>query len=191
MNPMSATNPAVKQWVLPYSYTSISGRRHYNHQSRAIDLQRGRGDDYWAFEASTYMKHKSSTLWGNASYRNGRQRGVVWNESSDADIIYPYFTADSVGGNLNIEQYAFAGGYADHKGRWSWGATLSYIAGLYYRNVDPRPRNTTNRLDISAGAGMRIGSTKYVAAIMIDYRKYKQSADIEFVNELKIGRAHV
>lgn len=183
MNPMSADNPAIRQWILPYSYTSISVCRHYDHQSRAIDPQRGRGDDYWAFEASTYMKHKSSTLWGDASYRNGRQRSVSWNESSDAGLIYPYFTADSLGGNLNMEQYAFAGGYADHSGRWLWGATLSYVAGLYYRNIDPRPRNTTGRIDIAVGGGMRIGSTDYVVGLSVNYRKYKQSCDLEFVNE--------
>lgn len=184
MAEQSYCNPAIMQWRQNYSYTEISGNYRYSGENKAIDVQRGKGSSLWSFEADSYIKYKTSTLWGSASYRNGRQRGVSWNESSDASIIYPYFAADSIGGNLHVENYNFAGGYADHNGRWSWGATISYSAGLYYRNVDPRPRNTTSRLDAAVGGAMRIGATDYNAGVSANYRKYKQSCDIEFVNEL-------
>lgn len=177
-------NPAIKQWERGYSYSDISAGYRYGKENKAIDVQRGSGYGIWGFDADSYIKYKSSTLWGSAGYHNGRQRGVNWNETSDADIIYPYFTADSIGGNLHVETYNFAGGYADHNDRWSWGVTASYNAGLYFRNVDPRPRNTTSRLDIAAGGAIRIGASDYHAGVSVNYRKYKQSCDIEFVNEL-------
>lgn len=180
----SYANPALKQWRQSYSFTEISGNYRYSGENKAIDVQRGKGPSLWSFEADSYIKYKTSTLWGSASYRNGRQRGVNWNESSDAGIIYPYFTADSIGGDLHVENYCFAGGYADSNDRWAWGAAISYNAGLYYRNIDPRPRNTTSRLDAAIGGAMCIAASDYFAGVSLDYRKYKQSCDIEFVNEL-------
>ncbi|MCM1292265.1 MAG: hypothetical protein NC111_02480 [Bacteroides sp.] len=184
MAPQPYGNPALNQWRLPISYSSIGPRYHHDSQNRAIDVQNGDGLDYWTIEADSYIKYKTSTLSGHAAYSNGHQRGVNWNESSDADMVYPYFLADSIGGDIQMETYSFAGGYADHTDRWAWGATLSYNAGLYYRNVDPRPRNTTGRLDIAVGGAVRLGASPYRAGVSVSYRKYKQSCDLEFVNEM-------
>lgn len=184
MPAQSYANPALRQWEQAYGYSSLSAGYRREADSRAIDVQSGTGESTWGLSADSYIKHKSSTLWGSASYRNGMLRDIRWNESSDAALIYPYFTADSIGGDMHTETYSFAGGYADHTDRWAWGATLSYNAGLYYRNVDPRPRNTTGRLDISAGGAVRIGASDYHAGVSANFRKYKQSCDIEFVNEL-------
>lgn len=181
---LSYANPAISQWRQDYSYSTLSAGYHHDADNRPIDVRLGTGSSFWSLQADSYIKHRSSTLWGSASYANGRQRGLCWNESSDAALIYPYFTADSIGGDMHTEVYSFAGGYADHTGRWAWGATLSYNAGLYYRDVDPRPRNTTGRLDIAAGAAVRLGSSDYLAGLSGCFRKYKQSCDIEFVNEL-------
>lgn len=180
---VSFANPAVKQWMLPRS-NSLIGAEYANLRfSEPTDVQRGRGEDYWRAGASTYLKHKTSTLWGDASYLNGHQRDVVWNETSDIDLIYPYVTADAKGGDLNMERYRLAGGYADHTDRWAWGATLSYDAGQYFRNVDPRPRNITGLLDISAGAAI-LATGSHFAGLSLNYRKYKQDSDIDFKSEM-------
>lgn len=184
ITPQSFANPALKQWMLPVSYSSLSGRYADTSGSQPVDSRLGSGEHYFGIEARSYIKHRSSTLWGTAAYHNGVRESVVWNESSDAPIIYPYFTADSISGDLKGETYSFSGGYADHTDRWSWGVTLSYNAGQYYRNVDPRPRNVTGRLDIAAGAAYRIGASSYQLGASLNFRKYKQSCDIEFVNEL-------
>ncbi|MBD5229829.1 MAG: hypothetical protein HDS69_07330 [Bacteroidales bacterium] len=188
MPALSFDNPALKQWEQSYSYTSLTVDAVSDRANRAVDTQRGKGETAWSVGAESQMKYKSSTLWGSAAYRNGRKLGINWNESSDADIIYPYFTADSIGGDMRMETYSFAGGYADHTDRWGWGVTAAYTAGLYYRNIDPRPRNTTSRLDIAAGGSMRIGASAYLTGVTVNYRKYKQSCDIEFVNELSDNR---
>ena len=182
-------NPAVKQWMLPRSHSSIGAGYLHERQNKATDVQNGTGEDYWNIGAETYLKYKSSTLWGDASYRNGHRRQVKWNETSDAELIYPYFTADSVGGDMNLERYRFAGGYADCNGPWGWGASISYEAGLYYRNVDPRPRNVTGLLDIAVGGARRLWSD-YYAGVSVHYRKYKQTGDIDFKNELGVEKIY-
>jgi len=182
-------NPAVKQWMLSQSYSAIGAGYFHDRSNRPTDVQNGKGEDYWAISAETYLKYKTSTIWGDASYRNGHQRDIKWNETSDPETVYPYFTADSVGGDMNLEHYRFAGGYADCRDGWAWGAAISYDAGLYYRNVDPRPRNVTGNLDISAGGAHRL-SGRYYAGLSVSYRKYKQTGDIDFKNQLGVEKVY-
>ncbi len=107
---------------------------------------------------------------------------MEWCETSDYDIVYPYVMADGIGGSLNEEIYRFGGGISSSTGKWHYGASLAYKAGLYYRSVDPRPRNVTGLLNLAAGAGLSIG--KYVTAIGVTADKYKQTNAIEFMSEL-------
>ena len=135
------------------------------------------------FRARAYMKYKSSTLHGFASYENGKIYGLGWNETSDLRMVYPYVTADAIGGDMKMERYNFGGGYADHRNRWDWGVRLSYLAGLYYRNVDPRPKNITGLFDIEAAAGYEI-LEGYHLGLSAAYERYTQSNDIKFVSEM-------
>ena len=188
MTPQAFVNPAMKQWMLPVSVSAIEVSYNRTRLNRAIDAQQGEGADALTACAESYMKYRTSTLWGAASYSNGHKFNPVWNESSDLSLIYPYVVADSIGGNIKSETYSLAGGYADHTDSWAWGATISYVAGLSYRNVDPRPRNVSGRLDITAGGAWRIPSTDYRLGLSAGYMRYKQSGDIEFVNDLADNR---
>lgn len=182
-------NPAVKQWMLRGSHSGIGAGYLSDKADKPVDLQLGTGERSWHIGGETYLKYKTSTLWGDASYTNGTQLDRNWNETSDLAVIYPYVTADSIGGDMKMERYRFAGGYADHTADWAWGVSLSYDAGLYYRNVDPRPRNVTGLLDVSAGGARRI-TGDYFAGVALGYRKYKQSCDIEFKNEMGVEKIY-
>lgn len=175
-------NPAFKQWQWKTSLSEVGMSYGHEKQSVAVNPQNGRGGHLWGFEADSYMKYKTSTLWGSASYSNGRIREKRWCEAVDLEIIYPYYPADERGGSMNVEQYSFAGGYGDHSDRWAWGATLGYDAGLYYRPVDPRPKDVTGKLSISGGGAYTIGD--YRLGLGLDFMKYKQSASISFVSEM-------
>ena len=188
MTPQAFVNPAMKQWMLPVSVSAIKASYDRSRLNQPVDIQQGEGSDAWKAGAESYMKYRTSTLWGAASYSGGHEFNPVWNESSDLGLIYPYVVADSIGGNIKSETYSLGGGYADHTDRWAWGATISYVAGLHYRNVDPRPRNVTGRLDISAGGAWLIPATDYRLGASVGYMRYKQSADIEFVNDLADNR---
>ncbi len=177
-------NPVINQYRHSYSLSSVAVSFASRQESTALRAQLGDGDRTWAFDATSYIKYKDQTLWGRAYYNNGRINNMTWNETSDVDIVYPYLLADSVGGKkMNVERYSFGGGYASHRGRLSWGAQVAYTAGLYYRNVDPRPRNVTAHLDLETGIGYRLGGN-YVGALGIGFVKYKQTNNVDFYSEL-------
>ena len=183
----SFVNPAVNQWRLSSGLTEAGGMYHSRSDSDNPDPRLGIGDRYWQLEASTFTKYRTSTLWGAASYRNGKTIDVIWNETADSQLLYPYLAADSIGGDLRNETYSFSGGYADHSGRLAWGAELSYIALQQYRNVDPRPRNVSGTLDASVGIMVRtVGD--YYAGLGLSFRKYKQTNDIEFKSEMGVDK---
>lgn len=171
-------NVAIDQWRLPQGYTAAYGS--YTRLNR---------DFFWQGGASTYTHYRSSTLCGGASYSNGKRRSMPWCETSDPALIYPYLLADSVGGELDSEIYCFSGSYADHRGRWAWGASLAYKATLEYRSVDPRPRNVSGCLDAAAAVACRI-SGDYRLGVDLSARRYTQSNDIEFKSETGIEKIY-
>lgn len=175
-------NPATRQYQAPFSISSLYAGYHSESYETAITTAEGRGERRLEIGADSYLKYKSSTVWGAAYYNNGRILSPRWNETSDADLLYPYLTADSVGGDMNLERYRFMGGYADHKGRWNWGGEIGYLAGLYYRSVDPRPKNITGTLTFKAGAGYSL-SRVYSLSIGTNASRYQQSNEITFVSE--------
>jgi len=169
-------NPAVNQWRMSAGLTRVGAA-----------YAAGDKGHQWSLGADTYTRYKTSTLWGSASYSNGKDDNAVWCETADYDIVYPYILADSVGGALSRERYSFAGGYADRRGRWAWGARLSYAATLEYRAVDPRPKNVVGCLDAAAGAAYEFGRGYYAGA-SLNFCKYKQSNDIDFKSEMGVDK---
>lgn len=176
-------NPAVMQFKRDYSLSEVKVGFNSRSENHAVDVQQGSKNHTLVFDAGTFMKHRSSTLWGEAFYNNGRIRGINWNETSEPQVVHPYVLADSVGGNMNVERYSFMGGWASYNGKLAVGASIGYTAGLYYRNVDPRPRNVTANLDIQAGIGYNVWRG-YVLAASFNYKKYKQTNNVAFYSEL-------
>ena len=117
---------------------------------------------------------------GQVSYERGVKRSVRWNTSSDWDLLSPYITLDSLGGDLQKEQYRFAARFASRPGRFFYSLWAHYRALHEYRDVDPRPRNITADLQVSALGGLRMG--EYALSLEGGYRKYHQSNDIEFMD---------
>lgn len=189
MTPAVFSSPVFRQWEKEVSISSIDLKGKYSGLNRAIDPRQGEGESIWNVGARTFMKQSPrSALWGEASYSSGKQRGVVWNESADYDLIYPYVVADSIGGDLSTESYFLSGGYGGSSDRVAWGAGISYRAAVEYRNVDPRPRNVTGHLNISAAVAWRPFETDYFLGVTLRYMKYRQSSDIQFVNDMADNR---
>lgn len=119
---------------------------------------------------------------GTVRYVNGVKRDVNWSSTSDYFTVYPYVVADTVGGNVNKEEYAFSGGYAARYGRFHWGAEAAYRALHEYRMVDPRPRNIVSDLQVKASAGWQ-WLPAYVMEATLGYRRYSQTQSMSFVSE--------
>lgn len=189
MTPMAFSNPAFRQWEKEMSISSIDLKGKYSGLNRAIDPRQGEGESIWNVGARTFMKQSPrSALWGEADYSAGKRRRISWNESADYDLIYPYVVADSIGGDLSAESYFLSGGYGGSSDRWAWGGEISYRAAVEYRTVDPRPRNVTGRLDLAAGGAWRPSASDYFVGVSLRYMKYRQSSDLQFVNDLADNR---
>lgn len=184
---LSFDNPAVNQWKMTTGHTAVEASYASGTDRNNPDPRDGDSDRCWSAGASTYTKYRSSTLWGHATYLNGKTGNVVWNETADRELLYPYLLADSIGGDLKREVYSFSGGYADHHGRWAWGARIGYEALLEYRDIDPRPKNVVGRLTLSAGGMFRFAGS-YHAGLSINILKYKQTNEIDFKSEMGVDK---
>lgn len=176
-------NPALSPLRQPVSLSHVSAGFARAGMDAAVDYAVGKGAGYGFFDAATYMKLGRSTVAAHASYRNGRRFGSRFCEVSDPQLVYPYYTADALGGDFRAEEYTFGGSYASDFGRgWIFGGRLGYRAMLEYRRVDPRPRNVVGRLSAAVGFGRRLG--RYRLAVGADAFRYTQTGSITFVSEL-------
>lgn len=175
-------NPAMKYGMYEYTLNEISAGGEYRHENQPLIIQTGDGYRYGLVDVKSFIRKKQSSMWGEASYRNGKQMNLKWNETSDYLLLYPYVIGDTIGGNLKSEQYVFNGGYTAQTGKLILGADASYHATIGYRQVDPRPRNITGKLDFTFG--IALANVKgYRPGISINASKYKQKNDIKFYNE--------
>ena len=114
--------------------------------------------------------------------RMGRTRNVCWNSTSDYELLRPYVLADSVGGDLQHEQYRFYGGYARVDGRFNYGLTASYRAQHEYRQVDPRAR-ATSRLTFLPDLSLGYLWGHYAVGLAGGLRIYKQQQSVAFYDQ--------
>lgn len=175
------TNPALKQCLSPRS-ESMAGIKYLHDKNNARPIA-AEGDKYsaWQGYADTYLKLSGATVWGNARYTNYTRRSVIYNESLHPMLIYPYLSADTVGGPLYGESYRFGGGYSSSHNHWSWGVCADYTAEMCYRDIDPRPECISGNLNLTAGGAYRLKHL-YIG-LSGQYQHYTQSIDIDFKSE--------
>lgn len=179
-----ALMPLKREWSV--SRAEISFERDVRR--KAIIPQLGRGKGVAGLSADAYIKTGKAAIYGDAGYECGTLFDMQWNECGEYEKVYPYVIATEVGGNLRMEKYLFHGGYSRLGDKISWGVEGGYTALLSYRNVDPRPKNTSGDLRIKAGIGWH-APFGYVAAIAGEFGKYRLSTDMEFMSEM--GEAKV
>ncbi|MCR9012161.1 DUF6850 family outer membrane beta-barrel protein [Gabonibacter chumensis] len=177
-------NPAINYYFRNITFSELSLGWKHEKANKPLILQKGNGDESFIFNASSYLSlKKNSKVWGDAHFYTGEKKEITYNESSDLDIVYPYISADTLGGNLNYEEYFFAGGYAQETRKITWGIYADYRALMEFRRVDPRPKNTTSDLNVSAGITFKTKS-HYSGGFALHARKYKQTNLIKFFSEL-------
>ena len=164
------------------TYTTASASWNYRKEAAPVLREEGRGLSEGQLNIGTLVRLDSlSAVRGRVRYANGVKRSVLWNNSSDFGLVYPYALADTVGGDLRKEEYVFSGGYSARRKRFHWGAEGAYRALHEYRQADPRPRNIVSDLKITASAGWRLTSA-YVLDATLSYRRYSQTQTMSFLN---------
>lgn len=177
-------NPAINYYAHTFSISEIQIGWKQENANKAILPQLGSGVKNFSFNAFSYMPLKpTSKVWGSAYFKKGLKEKVEWNETSDYLMVYPYVVADSIGGDMDFEEYYFAGGYAQEHRRLTWGIYGNYRALIEYRKIDPRPKNIVSDLRASIGISIKLHQ-RYLAGIALHVGKYKQTNDLKFFSEL-------
>ncbi len=172
-------NPALMPVFGKHKFSKIKAT-YSKLKDEAYLIQKPDQEENVQLSASSFFPTDSvTTLWSKASYQNLKQRNVVLNESIDYNLLYPYLTADTVGGDLNNEKYYFSGGYAKTLGKVNLGAFLSYKATLASRSRDPRVRNVSSDLELKGGVAFNDFIGSYVG-FYANYQKYSQSNSLRF-----------
>lgn len=131
---------------------------------------------------SVYDFNATSRVFGEASYQwsdSKQTRGV---DNADYRLTAPYWTTDTIGGDLRREIYAFYGGYRMLKNHLLWHAALSFRAEQSYRMHDPRAKNKVSDLRIEASVGYQW--KRYALSLQAYGGRYKQNNEIRFYSEL-------
>lgn len=148
------SSPAAMLYRYPVSYSTLRLQGDLRSESRPILQPEGDGVLVGTFRADSYLRlDEQSVVTAGASYERGRTDNVRWNSTADYRLLRPFVLADSVGGDLSTEEYAFRGAYVRRDGRINYGIGINYRARHEFRQIDPRPHNIVNDLTGTIGAG--------------------------------------
>lgn len=177
-------NPANMQDYSSYSFSNIQ-LRYQNLQKDQYFMQEGDSKNEVKFETNSYKAQKNNnTLWGSASYLQNKTKNIRWNNNIDLSRIAPFVIADSIGGTMNLQTYAFKGGYAKKLKKLTLAAAFDYTASLSYKTQDPRPKNITSDLNFKVGMNYPLNQT-YKIGLAAGINRYTQSSTIIFSSELQ------
>lgn len=131
---------------------------------------------------SVYDINAVSRVFGEASYtwQDCQQTRTV--DNADYRMTAPYWTVDTIGGDLRRETYYFRGGYRMLKNHVLWHAALQFRAEQSYRMRDPRAKNKVSDLRVEASIGYTW--QRYALSLMAYGGRYKQNNEIRFYSEL-------
>lgn len=177
-------NPSIYFFQQNFSYSEIGVSGGYAKNNKPLLLQQGEGLRSFSVNTFTYTILSPNTkVWGTASYENKVRYNVKFNNISDWELLTPYITADSVGGDMKSETYSFSGGYGHQIKKYTLAATIAYRAMNEYRDVDPRPKNVVSDLKASIGASREFYDS-YRLGFSLNGGKYKQTSSIKTFSEL-------
>ena len=169
-------------WDIP-TYSEIMAVYDLRREDNALLPQEGDGLDQGSVKVSSLIRLQGhSAIRAGAEYSRGVKRNVLWNSTSDFELLYPDVMVDTVGGDLQKEQYSFFGAWSKLLGKAHIGVYGGYRALHEYRQVDPRPRSVTSDLSATLTGGIAAGG--YVIDLNGSVRVYKQSQDVSFYDPL-------
>ena len=143
----------------------------------------GRQTAGFAVEAhSVYDINPVSRVFGEASYTWEDCQQTRYVDNADYRLTAPYWTVDTIGGDMRRETYAFRGGYRMLKNHILWHAALQFRAEQSYRMRDPRAKNKVSDLRVEASIGYQWN--RYALSLLAYGGRYKQNNEIRFYSEL-------
>ncbi|HBN01457.1 MAG TPA: hypothetical protein DD383_02335 [Rikenellaceae bacterium] len=178
----SAYTPTATLLTPYYSYSSAAASFDLREEgSGAYIPEEGNALRQGRFDAESFLRLKgNSAVSGRVGYRRAVKQDVALNETSDYELLRPYVLIDTVGGNLQHEQYSFQGAWMQRSDKLVYSVYGGYKAVHEYRSVDPRPRNISS--DFKADASLGYVFPKGSVISYAGYRKYHQRQDVTFMS---------
>lgn len=141
-------------WDIP-TYSEIKAVYDLRREDDALLPQEGDGLDQGSVKVYSLIRLQNhSAVRAGAEYSRGVKRNVLWNSTSDFELLYPDVMVDTIGGNLQKEQYSFYGAWSRLIGKAHIGVYGGYRALHEFRQVDPRPRSVTSDLNAALTGGI-------------------------------------
>lgn len=176
-------NPALEVRRYATSLSRIAATAENHRAVRPFFHQLGQGQKTLLFTADSHLRLSANTaVWGLAEYAAGERRRVKWNSTADFLLLYPYVMADTLGGDLTFERYAFKAGWASAWKKIKIGAEARFRAEHEYRTTDPRPRNIVTDLTLLFGASAPLLAS-HELGLTGGLRFYKQTNNVAFLRE--------
>lgn len=180
-------NPALYYKNPVANYTDVLlGWNSRRSQDKYL-IQEGNSQNIFRFDANSFVKKEKEIYFGSAVYENGVNKNQKWNSVADYTLLAPYIIADTVGGDAKFDTYFFEGAYAAKYRKISWGLYGSYKAGVSYRALDPRPKNTTSDFQIKAGLAFKL-IQNYDMGLGLGFRSYDQESNLKNFREKGTGK---
>ncbi len=180
----------AKTFAYNYSLSTLGIEYDWKREKEAKIAQLGDGIDLLNIYANSYLNLSSKNkVWGAASYNTGTKHNLMWNSTSDYELLYPYILADQIGGDMKTEQYYFSGGYSHIWDKWNFSIDGAYRALHEYRQIDPRPRNISSELKFASGVGYAITKNK-VIGLTAFAQIYKQNGSLSFYSESGVEKEY-
>lgn len=173
-------NPATKKFFIENSYWKISSGVENNILRKPV--QKGDRTSKFLFNSQSFLQKNNSLFYGDIIYEKGKIDNVKWFESSDYELISPCVIADTLGGDMNFEEYYFKGGYSRQIHKWILGAEFYYRANYQFRNVDPRPKNIVSDYEIKLGTSYLLRD-KYVIGLNLRLGFYTQDNKVRMFRQ--------
>lgn len=168
-------------WDIP-TYSEIMAVYDLRREDDALLPQEGDGLGQGSVKVNSLVRLQGrSAVRAGAEYSRGVKRNVLWNSTSDFELLYPDVMVDTVGGDLQKERYSFFGAWSRLLGKAHIGVYGGYRALHEYRQVDPRPRSVTSDLNATLTGG--IAAEGHVLDLSAAVRVYKQSQDVSFYDQ--------
>jgi len=178
-------NPATKKYLYKESFWEINSK--YKFDNKSVIVQDGDKSSAYLFNTHSYLKKSDKLYYGDLRYRTGKKYNVKWCESSDYKRLSPYVIADSIGGDMNFEEYYFHGGFSKDNGSINYGFEAFYRAKYEYRLVNPRPKNIVSEYGLVMGLSFDL-LDKHVLGFDLRYSNYKQDNEIKMFKNGEMQR---
>lgn len=178
-------NPAFFFDAFRTSITLLGITADYRNADKPLVAQKGDRHLLTTASVNSYLRlGENNTVWGGAAYQTGKKYHIRFNSTTDYDMLYPYVMADTLGGDLQNECYAFNGGYGVRLKGWTLGVKIDFRAEHEYRVIDPRPRGIATDLTLSLGGSRNL--KRYKIGLGVASRTYKQTNNVDFYNPLGV-----